>query len=324
MSISSESPAESAAQMSEEAGTGQGPAEQPRHRVDQGGPAPAVGEERAGVRRAGGRTRRRPVRLRLPRSADQGRCSRSSCSAWRPRRSTSSTTRATSRPTAQHPTKRFRPIAAGVVPEWLAYALAVVLGVASLAISWLVTPNLAVVMAVYIAIQLAYCFGLKHQPVHRHLHRVVGLPDPRHRRRRRRGCAAVAMVPAGDGVRVAVHGGRQALRRTAARRTHRRQDPQIAGELHQLAICASCGRCRRPRWCSATACGRSSATAPTRSWFAVTIIPFTIAILRYAVDVDGGMAGEPEEIALKDRVLQLLGAGVDRNHRCRRLPQLTG
>ena len=25
----------------------------------------------------------------------------------------------------EHPTKRFRPIAAGVVPEWLAYALAV-------------------------------------------------------------------------------------------------------------------------------------------------------------------------------------------------------
>src|SRR6188472_2519883 len=62
-----------------------------------------------------------------------------------------------------HPTKRFRPIAAGVVPEWLAYVLAVVLGTASLAISWFVTPNLAVVMAVYIVIQLAYCFGLKHQ-----------------------------------------------------------------------------------------------------------------------------------------------------------------
>ena len=65
----------------------------------------------------------------------------------------------------QHPTKRFRPIAAGVVHEWLAYTLAVVLGVASLAISWLATPDLAVVMAIYIAIQLAYCFGLKHQPV---------------------------------------------------------------------------------------------------------------------------------------------------------------
>ncbi|MGZ6855287.1 MAG: decaprenyl-phosphate phosphoribosyltransferase, partial [Mycobacteriaceae bacterium] len=42
------------------------------------------------------------------------------------------------------------------------------------------------------------------------------------------------------------------------------------------------------------------------SWYAITMIPFTIAILRYAVDVDGGLAGEPEEIALKDRVLQLL------------------
>ncbi len=42
------------------------------------------------------------------------------------------------------------------------------------------------------------------------------------------------------------------------------------------------------------------------SWFVVSMIPFTIAILRYAVDVDGGMAGEPEEIALRDRVLQLL------------------
>ena len=41
----------------------------------------------------------------------------------------------------QHPTKRFRPIAAGVVPEWLAYSLAVVLGIAALAISWLATPN---------------------------------------------------------------------------------------------------------------------------------------------------------------------------------------
>ncbi|HYB82920.1 MAG TPA: decaprenyl-phosphate phosphoribosyltransferase, partial [Mycobacterium sp.] len=65
----------------------------------------------------------------------------------------------------EHPTKRFRPIAAGVVPGWLAYSLAAVLGVTSLAISWWLTPNLAVVMAVYLGMQLAYCFGLKHQAV---------------------------------------------------------------------------------------------------------------------------------------------------------------
>ncbi|MBV8347236.1 MAG: decaprenyl-phosphate phosphoribosyltransferase, partial [Mycolicibacterium sp.] len=64
-----------------------------------------------------------------------------------------------------HPTKRFRPIAAGVVPEWMAYTIAAALGLASLVISWMVTPNLTLVMAIYIAIQLAYCFGLKHQAV---------------------------------------------------------------------------------------------------------------------------------------------------------------
>ena len=36
------------------------------------------------------------------------------------------------------------------------------------------------------------------------------------------------------------------------------------------------------------------------------MVPFTVAILRYAVDVDGGSAGEPEEIALGDRILQFL------------------
>ena len=41
-------------------------------------------------------------------------------------------------------------------------------------------------------------------------------------------------------------------------------------------------------------------------WYAVSMVPFTVAILRYAVDVDGGEAGEPEEIALGDRVLQVL------------------
>jgi decaprenyl-phosphate phosphoribosyltransferase len=65
----------------------------------------------------------------------------------------------------QHPTKRFRPIAAGIVPEWLAYTLAAVLGVISLIIAWGVNRNLALVMAVYIGMQLAYCFGLKHQAV---------------------------------------------------------------------------------------------------------------------------------------------------------------
>ena len=46
-----------------------------------------------------------------------------------------------------HPTKRFRPIAAGVVPEWMAYSLAVGLAVVSLVIAWWVT-------------RLPFCCGL--------------------------------------------------------------------------------------------------------------------------------------------------------------------
>jgi 4-hydroxybenzoate polyprenyltransferase len=64
-----------------------------------------------------------------------------------------------------HPTKRFRPIAAGVLPVGIAYGIAAALAAGCLAISWWLTPQLAAVMAVYLVIQLAYCFGLKHQAV---------------------------------------------------------------------------------------------------------------------------------------------------------------
>ena len=65
----------------------------------------------------------------------------------------------------QHPTKRFRPIAAGVVAPALAYTLAITLGATSIGISLVTAPKLAVVIAIYIAIQLGYSFGLKHQAV---------------------------------------------------------------------------------------------------------------------------------------------------------------
>lgn len=68
-----------------------------------------------------------------------------------------------------------------MVPEWLAYTVAVVLGVTSLAGAWMLTPNLALVMVVYLAMQLAYCFGLKHQAVVE-ICVVVGVFDPRYRR----------------------------------------------------------------------------------------------------------------------------------------------
>ncbi|MDQ2636614.1 MAG: decaprenyl-phosphate phosphoribosyltransferase [Actinomycetota bacterium] len=205
-----------------------------------------------------------------------------------------------------HPTKRYRPIAAGVVPEWLAYTLAVVLAAGSLVISWVVTPNLALVMAIYIGIQLAYCFGLKHQPV-----------------------IDICIVSSGFLIR-AIAGGVAAdvplsqwfllmmafgsLFMAAGKRYAELQLAERTGAKIRKSLESYTSSYLRFVWTlSATAlvlcyglwAFERDGTGGT-SWFVVSMIPFTIAILRYAVDVDGGLAGEPEEIALKDRVLQLL------------------
>jgi decaprenyl-phosphate phosphoribosyltransferase len=42
-------------------------------------------------------------------------------------------------------------------------------------------------------------------------------------------------------------------------------------------------------------------------WHALSIAPFVMALLRYAVDIDAGMAAEPEDIIWRDRPLQLIG-----------------
>ncbi|HSL07882.1 MAG TPA: UbiA family prenyltransferase, partial [Pseudonocardiaceae bacterium] len=63
-----------------------------------------------------------------------------------------------------HPTKRNRPIAAGIVAPQLALAVAVLLFATAIAVSFLASADLALVTAVYIAVQISYCLWLKHQP----------------------------------------------------------------------------------------------------------------------------------------------------------------
>lgn len=205
-----------------------------------------------------------------------------------------------------HPTKRFRPIAAGVVPAWLAYTLAAGLAAASLVISWMLTPNLALVMAAYIGIQLAYCFGLKHQAV-----------------------LDICIVSSGFLIR-AIAGGVAAniplsqwfllmmafgsLFMVAGKRYAELQLSERTGAKIRKSLESYTSTYLRFVWTlSATAVvvcyglwAFERDANSWGSWFAVSMIPFTIAILRYAVDVDGGLAGEPEDIALRDRVLQLL------------------
>src|ERR1700739_3146133 len=205
----------------------------------------------------------------------------------------------------EHPSKRFRPIAAGVVPEWLASARAVVLGVASLAISWWLTPNLAVVMAVYLGMQLAYCFGLKHQAV-----MDICIVSSAYLLRAIAGGAATGIPLSQWFLLTAAFG---SLFMVAGKRYAELQVAERTGAAIRKSLESYTSPYLRFVWTmSATAvvlCYGLWAFERDRhsgSWFAVSMVPFTIAILRYAVDVDGGLAGGPEGIALRARVLQLL------------------
>ena len=205
----------------------------------------------------------------------------------------------------QHPTKRFRPIAAGVVPEWLAYTLAVVLGAASLALSWWVNQNLALVMAVYIVIQLGYCFGLKHQAVI-----DICIVSSGFLIRGIAGAAAAGIYLSQWFLLVLAFG---SLFQAAGKRYAELQLAERTGASIRKSLENYTSTYLRFVWTmSATAVvvcyglwafERDHGKA---GWFVVSMVPWTIAILRYAVDVDGGVAGEPEEIALHDRVLQML------------------
>jgi 4-hydroxybenzoate polyprenyltransferase len=64
-----------------------------------------------------------------------------------------------------HPKKsKTRPLAAGLVPVPMGFALLAAL-YAALAAGWFAAPKVVLVIAAYLALNLAYTFALKHQPV---------------------------------------------------------------------------------------------------------------------------------------------------------------
>ena len=205
-----------------------------------------------------------------------------------------------------HPTKRFRPIAAGVLPVNLAFAMAVVLLGGSIALSFLANWQLAVVMAVYIGIQLAYCFGLKHQAV-----LDICIVSSGFLLRAIAGGVAAEIALSQWFLLVMAFG---SLFMAAGKRYAELQLAERTGAKIRKSLENYTTTYLRFVWTlSATAVvlcyglwAFQQDDLKGTNWYAISMVPFTIAILRYAVDVDGGEAGEPEEIALGDRVLQLL------------------
>ena len=207
----------------------------------------------------------------------------------------------------QHPRKRHRPIAAGIVPVGLAKVGAVVLlalGLVSavLGADW----RLAVVLAVYVAVMQGYSLGLKRIA-------VVELAIVSSGFVLRAIAGGVAtnielstwfLIVTSFGSLFIVAGKRHAEVMTlgtgaVGHREALREYPEgfvqyVGAVSAAVAIMAYC------LW---------SLIEPgaNQLWFELSIVPFVLAILRYALLSARGEAGAPEDVFATDRTVQVLG-----------------
>lgn len=209
-----------------------------------------------------------------------------------------------------HPTKRNRPVAAGILPRSAAYVVAVVLMLAGLATAFPVqNGNLSLVIAVYLAFTITYSFGLKREPVVELAMVAAGFVL------RAVGGAVAAnvelsrwfLIVAGGGSLLVVAGKRYGeiiqlgSSDGSSRSVLRRYTPSFLRQVSTISaavtVTAYC------LWAFANADGRGDAAI----WFELSIIPFVVAILRYALISDHGDASAPEDVLLSDRTVLIFG-----------------
>jgi decaprenyl-phosphate phosphoribosyltransferase len=208
----------------------------------------------------------------------------------------------------QHPTKRFRPIAAGELKPATALVLAAVLGACGLALGFIVSMPLGITMVVYVALQLLYSAYLKHLPVvdlamvaSAFLLRAIaggvatGIPLSQW-------FLLVAafgsffMVAGKRYSEMKALGGDAGTRRSLTR--YSESYLRFAWMMAAVMVLISYSL-----WAFENR-GNGALGVP---WTAISIAPFTLGLLQYALEVDAGTADEPEEVVLNDRVLQGLG-----------------
>jgi decaprenyl-phosphate phosphoribosyltransferase len=207
-----------------------------------------------------------------------------------------------------HPRKRFRPIAAGELSVPVAAVMAIVLGIGGLALGFWVEPALGITLAVYVAIQVLYSTVLKHLPVI-----DLAVVSSGFLLRAIAGGVAVGVALSQWFLLVAAFG---SLFMVAGKRyseliavgaeagTRRSLDRYSSSYLRFVWILAAV---------LVVTCYSLWAFENRLNpllgvpWTAISIAPFTLGMLQYALEVDAGQAGEPEEVVLHDHVLQGLG-----------------
>jgi len=208
-----------------------------------------------------------------------------------------------------HPTKRRRPVAAGELSVNMARGIAIVLIAASLLIAAPVNGGkLSGVIAAYLAVTIAYSFWLKHEPVIDLAAVAAGFVF-----RAIAGGVATGvglsdwfLIVAGAGSLFMVTGKRHAEQVELGDASHgHRSTLADYSDAYLRYVRAVSSGVMLTAYCL-WAFENASATGDT-TWFRLSIVPFVLAVLRYALVIEQGGGGAPEEVVLSDRVIQILG-----------------
>ena len=206
-----------------------------------------------------------------------------------------------------HPVKRFRPIASGRLSVRTAVGTAVVFALGGFALTLIDGWPLALTLAIYYAIQLAYCFGMKHEPVLEMISVASGFLL------RALAGGVAAGLPLSQWFLLTTAFGSLYMA-SGKRYGEARMGERTGAKVRKVVERYTTTYLRFVWTLSATvvvlmyalwAFEMGEATGSV--WPQVSLVPFTMAILRFAIDVDAGTAEEPEVIVLHDRVLLVLG-----------------
>jgi decaprenyl-phosphate phosphoribosyltransferase len=209
-----------------------------------------------------------------------------------------------------HPTKRFRPVAAGVVPVGTAKLVGSLLPLAALGVAALTGYWKTVgVVAVYIVVVMLYSAWLKHVAVLDIVTVASGFVL-----RAAGGAAAVDVAMSNWFVLVTVFGSLFIV--TGKRYAEMREIGEDAAAVRATLAAYNLGYLRTVL---AVSCGAAllsycqwafeTRDLADTSWpfYELSIVPLLTALLRYALVLEQGRGAAPEDVFASDRVLQLLG-----------------
>jgi len=206
-----------------------------------------------------------------------------------------------------HPRKRLRPVAAGVVSVALARLVGSALALAALGLSLLLSWKLTAVIGIYLGVQAVYTLWLKHQPIFDLAAVASGFVL-----RAIAGGLAVRvpisewfLIVATFGSLFMVTGKRLAEQDVTGEGAHGHDTTPSAytsSFLRSILITAS--SVTIAAYCL-WAFENQKATHHG-IWFQLSIVPFVLAMLRYGFLLDQGQGGQPEDVVLGDRTLQIV------------------